>query len=123
MRQLYAEAEAIVSNNDMVGVVALTKELSDQQLVAAMRRERIRFGSAPSAAYHITKHPTRPRDVYVERANETIRNPAGEWKASIGQDGDSRTITFEDSKGKCIVLEKDGRVLLCSFTPKDKPKK
>lgn len=107
----------VVSKNDMVGAVALARELSDAALVAAIKKETIKFGSKISAAYHILKHPTDPLDAYISRANETIRSPSSEYVVTLGQDGDVRSIMFKDNKGKCILLERDGRVFLCTYMP------
>ncbi|CAF4871860.1 unnamed protein product [Pieris macdunnoughi] len=105
----------IVSNTDMVGVQTVGSGLSDTELVAAIRSNRIRFGGRISAAYHIFKHSTDPVTAYVDQANSTIRLSADQYTVTIGQEGNTRLISFTDDNGSCIVLESNGRVLLCSF--------
>ncbi|CAH3849904.1 uncharacterized protein LOC123707950 [Pieris brassicae] len=104
-----------VSNNDMVGVQTVGSGLSDTELVAAIRSNRIRFGGRISAAYHIYKHSTDPVSAYVDQANSTIRLSSDQYTVTIGQEGNTRLISFTDDNGSCIVLESNGRVLLCSF--------
>ncbi|XP_047525263.1 uncharacterized protein LOC125063069 [Pieris napi] len=114
MRDKFTELMTIVEENDMAGIQIVDKGLSDEALVSAIRSHRIRFGGKVSAAYHIYKHSTDPTSAYIEQANQTIGN--SEYHVSLGQEGDSRIIMFNDPDGgNAVVLEKDGRVLLCSF--------
>ncbi|CAH4037515.1 unnamed protein product [Pieris brassicae] len=99
----------------MVGVQVVPKGLPDEKLVEEIRSLHIKFGGRASAAYHIYKHSTEPLTAYVDQANSTIRSPSSSYMVSIGQEGDSRIISFTDANGSGIVLEKDGRVLLASF--------
>ncbi|XP_045503321.1 uncharacterized protein LOC123700216 [Colias croceus] len=115
LKQKFNELISIVENNDMVGVTALEKDLPNDRLIEAIRSNRIKFGGKVSAAYHIFKHATDPPSAYIDQANNTIRSPSSSYKITLGQEGDTRLITFTDDSGTCFVLEKDGRVLLCSF--------
>ncbi|XP_047526646.1 uncharacterized protein LOC125063957 [Vanessa atalanta] len=109
----------IVTDNDMAGVVTLAEGLSDDALVAAIRNTTVRFGSPVSAAYHILKHPTAPLEAHVARANQTLAPPS-RAAVSVGQDGDVRSVHFEGDGGKCFLLERGGRVFLCSYVPKSR---
>ncbi|CAK1550843.1 unnamed protein product [Leptosia nina] len=115
MKEKLAELLRIVDTNDMVGVQTLESGLSDGALVSAVRSHRIRFGGRISAAYHIYKHRTDPITSYVDRANNVMRQ-AAEPTVTIGQQGDTRLLSFKTADGSCIVLESNGRVLLCTFT-------
>ncbi|XP_072946344.1 uncharacterized protein [Epargyreus clarus] len=117
MQQKWTDTVAIVRENSMVGPAALTSGLSDEALVQAIRKARIGFGSEASAAYHVLKHPTDPPSAYVTRANACVRNDS-RWQVTLTQDGDARMIRFESPVGAAILLERDGRVLLCTFSPK-----
>ncbi|XP_038217455.1 uncharacterized protein LOC119836250 [Zerene cesonia] len=115
MKQKLNELFSIVENNDMVGVTALEKGLPNDKLIEAIRSNKIKFGGKVSAAYHIFKHATDPPSAYVDQANSTMRSSSSRYNITLGQEGDTRLISFTDDFGSCFVLEKDGRVLLCSF--------
>ncbi|CAF4906245.1 unnamed protein product [Pieris macdunnoughi] len=115
LKQKLNDFMKIVDENDMVGVQVVPKGLPDEKLVEEIRALKIKFGGRASAAYHIYKHSTEPLTAYVDQANSTIRSPSSSYAVSIGQEGDSRIISFTDANGSGIVLEKDGRVLLASF--------
>lgn len=108
--------ELVISYN-MVGTEVVPKDLSDVELVDILRKCDVKFGSNVSAAYHVFKHPTDPLEAYIIRANETLRS-ADQYSVTLTQEGDARSVRFEGSGGSCIVLEREGRVLLCTFTPK-----
>lgn len=115
LEQKLNELLTIVDNNDMVGVQTFERGLSNDRLVSQIRAHRIRFGGRVSAAYHIFKHGTDPPAAYVDLANSTVRAPSGQYTVAVGQEGDTRLITFRDANGTCMILESNGRVLLCSF--------
>lgn len=110
----------IADDNDMIGIQTIQKGLSDEKLVAEIRSQRVRFGGKASAAYHIYKHTTDPVTAYVDQANNTIRSPSSKYNVSIGQEGDTRIISFTDTNGSAIVLEKEGRILLATFRANDR---
>ncbi|XP_050673585.1 uncharacterized protein LOC126971353 isoform X1 [Leptidea sinapis] len=115
LKQKLEDLKTLVNDNNMVGVETVEKGLSDDRLVQAIRSKQIKFGGKISAAYHIFKHATDPPSDYVNQANRTMRSSSSTYTVSVGQEGDTRIISFSDENGSCIVLEKDGRVLLCSF--------
>ncbi|CAH2040046.1 unnamed protein product, partial [Iphiclides podalirius] len=117
MLQKFRQLTDVVTRCEMVGIEVLPKNLSDTELVAALRRIDVKFGSTVSAAYHVFKHPTDPLEAYIIRANSTLRS-AEQYSVTLTQDGDARTVRFEGASGSCVILERDGRVLLCTFTPK-----
>lgn len=107
-----------VQVNKMAGLpIGVGKNLSDTDLIAKTRTEasnnNIRFASEISAAYHITLHPVDPPSSYLVMANSIISN--GQVEVNITQEGDSRILIFSSGKKKCILLERGGSVLLCSF--------
>ncbi|KPJ02216.1 hypothetical protein RR46_08013 [Papilio xuthus] len=118
MRQKLGELLEVVQREDMVGAAEVQAGCGDAELVSAARGVRVRFGSAVSAAYHIFKHPTEPLAAYVRLANETIRSSATRWSVTLTQDGDARSLRFESEAGSCVLLERDGRLLLCTFSPR-----
>lgn len=117
MRRKLSELLDAVRREDMVGVAAVPAGCSDTELVAAARGLRVRFASAVSAAYHMFKHPTDPPGAYVTRANETIRTSGERHSVTLTQDGDARSLRFESASGSCVLLERGGQLLLCTFSP------
>lgn len=101
----------------MVGVATVPENLSNEQLVAAIQKENIRFGSKPSAVYHVMKHPTSPPAAFVRLANATLRARDAAAAVSVGQDGDVRLVAVRAAGGRAFVLERAGRVFLCTFMP------
>lgn len=117
MLQKLKQLMDLVNSYQMVGTEVVTKGLSNTDLVAILRKTNVKFGNNVSAAYHVFKHPTDPLEAYIIRANRTLRS-ADQHNVTLTQEGDARTVRFEGAGGSCIVLERDGRVLLCTFTPK-----
>ncbi|CAK1541717.1 unnamed protein product [Leptosia nina] len=114
LREKLNEMFSLVDDNDMVGLVKVAKGMDDFNLAFVIRANRLRFGGRVSAAYHIYKHGTDPPSAYIDQANATIRSNT--YTVSMGQEGDTRIIIFNDENGgNSVVLEKDGRGLLCSF--------
>ncbi|XP_068625894.1 uncharacterized protein [Battus philenor] len=118
MLRKFTELMDVVKRNDMVGLEQVTKGLADSELVTAVRTKNVKFGSAVSAAYHIFKHPTEPASAYVRLANETVRSGEARWSVTLTQDGGARSLRFESPSGTAVLLERDGAVLLCTFSPK-----
>ncbi|CAG2168957.1 unnamed protein product [Oppiella nova] len=113
-----AEIE-FVTNHQMIGVSQVPENLPDTELIAQIRTQTVRFGSARSAAYHLAKHPTDPKSDYIRLAQQTIRHLDSLTEVTWSQDGTARTIkftwNFEGRKAYVVVvLEDNGRVLLCS---------
>lgn len=118
MKLKFEQMRALAIANDMVGVETVASDLNDTSLIAAIKQKRIKFGSETSAAYHIFKHDNIQNiGDYVNLANETIRAESGQATVIITQDGDTRLVNFKCDTGTCTVLERDGRVLLCTFQP------
>jgi hypothetical protein len=117
MKELFTNTLKIVQTNKMAGSTAVGKNLSNNDLIAKIRTEasnnNIRFGSEISATYHIALHLVDPPSSYLIKANCIINH--GQVEINITQEGDSRKLIFSKDGNKCIVLEREGSVLLCSF--------
>lgn len=123
LRKDYKEKEQIVIENNFVGKSCIEPGLGYLALITAIRELEIKFGANHSAVYHIVKHPVNQIEEYIAMAQETIRYCEDETTApvvSLNQEGDAQIITFDNVKGRAIILGKDGKVFLMSFMPKRK---
>jgi hypothetical protein len=105
----------------MVAMNELPTDLDNDALVRQVRRLEMGFSSELSAAYHMLKHPdgTDPGySAYKSKLQDCIRNVAdGSVTVTIGQEGTTRSIVFDNSLGRVIVLESNGRVFVATYFP------
>lgn len=134
MKEKYEEAKKIVQDQDnkMVYQNNTTHStirpirMTNQELTNLLRTEasnsNIRFGSIDSALYHMLTHPVDILGDYVSTANTLIANNASRVNITRNNNG-TIDITFKDpaTGNYCVVLVKDGLILLKTFVPKQKP--
>jgi hypothetical protein len=69
LKEEISKSLKIVEENDNYGLKAIESGLEGADLIAEIRKHRIRFGSSYSAAYHADKHWARRPGAYVNEAN------------------------------------------------------
>ena len=108
----------------MVGKTEVKAGLEDAALIEAIRNVEVKFGAIPSAVYHTIKHGVEPKENFVKMANEAIRfcdYRMSPIDINLNQEGDGRILTFgPSSKGKALVMERNGSVILLTFMPQSK---
>ena len=123
----YIRAESIVRSSNMVcesyaNDDRIQIDMDQVQLIESIRVEartgNIRMGSVESAVYHMLNHSVNPIQNYVLMANQLIADESMHITINPGTDFIDITFLNPNNSDSCVVLVKNGRMLLKTFIPK-----
>jgi hypothetical protein len=129
VKRSYEAVINMVNANEMVidqnqNNPQINTSLERNELIQLVRTEasnnNIRFGSVPTAAYHIRLHATNPMQNYVLYANQLIASPSSIVQNFVINQTNYETtidIEFKDPKTNktCVVLVKKGCIILKTY--------